>query len=378
LSRILINGVKSTTGGGKSILKNILSLLKTSSPKNDYYVLTPDKYEYEMYSCDYIHVVEINRFFKYNAMFPLLYYFVLPRLLKNLRVDVIFNLGDIIIPSRIPQVYLFDWAFAIYPESDAWKRLGLKSLIYVKVKLYLFKKHIKYVTNIIAQTDVAKKRLETIFHFKNIKVVPNAVSIENLHPQSKIDFDLPDGIKLLYLTYYYPHKNLEIFIPLAKIIKERDLNYRLIVTIDESQSAKSKAFLRNIKKNNVDDVIINIGPVKMEHVPSLYEQCQGLLIPTLLESFSGTYVESMFHKISIFTSDYDFARCICKDAAFYFDPLDIFSIINAIEYAFNNQGVRITKIAEGQRLLQELLTWEQAFVQYDNSINSSFGLGVMV
>ena len=51
-----------------------------------------------------------------------------------------------------------------------------------------------------------------------------------------------------------------------------------------------------------------------------------MILPTLLESFSATYIEAMFHGKTILTSDLDFARDVCGEAAFYFDPLNPQSI----------------------------------------------------
>jgi len=66
-------------------------------------------------------------------------------------------------------------------------------------------------------------------------------------------------------------------------------------------------------------------------VPSLYAQSDALLMPTLLESFSGTYVEAMFHKIVILTSKLDFAEDVCGESAFYFDPTSPEDILASIE-----------------------------------------------
>jgi glycosyltransferase involved in cell wall biosynthesis len=55
-----------------------------------------------------------------------------------------------------------------------------------------------------------------------------------------------------------------------------------------------------------------------------------MLFPTLLESFSGTYIEAMHFGLPIITSDLDFAHTVCGDAAIYCDPLSIKSIRDAI------------------------------------------------
>ncbi len=364
MANIFINGLNAKTGGGKSILNNYLTLLKNSNTQDNFYVLTPDKKEYEKYNCQCIEIVDISKMYKKTMLLPFVNSFILPKMIKDLNIDIIFNLADIPIPSDISQIFLFDWPYAAYPESTVWGTMDFKSSLIRRSKLYFFKKYLHHPKIVIAQTETVKKRLESIYGLKNIEVVPNAVSLENMGDGDEYDFNFPDGKKLLYLTYYYPHKNLEIFIPLAQEIKRLELDYKLITTIDTSQHTGAAKFLEDIKKFDLENIIINIGPVDMKNVPSLYRQCDGLLMPTLLESFSGTYVEAMYHQIPIFTSDIDFASGVCEEAAFYFDPFDEKSILESINYAFENDKIRKEKINAGQKVLNNLLTWEQAFEKY--------------
>lgn len=369
MARILINGLKSKTGGGKSILNNYLSLLKDSQSKDQYYVLTPNKPDYLQYAYDFVEIIDVKEIYKRNVFFPLTYHFLMPRLLRDLKIDKIFNLGDIVIPTNIPQVYLFDWPYAVYPNSIVWKTMDPKSYLERKIKLFFFKKYINYASVVIAQTETMKKKLEALYGLENVVVIPNAVSLENMDGGEYYNFELPSNkFKCLYLTYYYSHKNIEIFIPLAKKIKKEGLPFCLVVTIAPTQHKRSKLFLDAVQKECLEDTIINVGPVAMTRVPSLYAQTDALLMPTLLESFSGTYVEAMYHQKPILTSDLDFAKDVCGDAAFYFDPLNSDSILRSINIAFNNLKLRSYKIQEGTKRLNQLLTWKQVFKEYKDTV----------
>ncbi len=371
MANIFIHGVNAKTGGGKSILNNYLTLLQKSDTSHNYFILTPDKEEYEKYSSNRVKIVNIKKKYKKNIFFIILNYFILPRKLRQLNIDVVFNLSDVAIPVKVPQIYLFDWSYAIYSDRLIWKRMDFKSYLKRRIKLYFFKVNIKYPSVIIAQTQIAKDKLELIYGLRNIKIIPNAVSLDNVKEEYKKKFNLPEGIKLLYLTYYYPHKNIEILIPLAMEIKKKKLNFKIVTTICESQHKRAKIFLNNVRKLDIEDVIINIGPVDMKFVPSIYRQCDGLLMPTLLESFSGTYVEAMYHNMPIFTSDIDFAHDVCGEAAFYFNPLDVGSILGKIEEAYSDSGFREQKVAAGDKRLKQFLSWEQVFKQYQKILEIS-------
>lgn len=371
MSVILINGINAKSGGGGSILKNYIEQLANSELEHTYFVLVPNVNQFKNYQSTHIKIVSTPSFYSNTILAPFVYEFFLNRIIKKLNCDLIFNLGDLIINSDVNQVYLFDWSYAVYTDHEIWSQMDFMSWINRKLKLFMINRRINQLTSIIAQTSVVKKRLEEQFELKNISVVPNAVSFENLDSENELIWKVPNGIKLLYLTYYYPHKNIEILIPLAKLIKKRKLDYKLIITIEECQHPGAKNILDEIKNLSLDDVIVNIGFVESQFVPNIYRECDGLLMPTLLESFSGTYVEAMYHKLPIFTSDYDFATGVCGDAACYFDPKDEYSILNSLEVTFNSKELMKEKIIAGQSTLAEMLSWKDTFPLYQRIIEKA-------
>ncbi|HPL67771.1 MAG TPA: glycosyltransferase [Smithellaceae bacterium] len=371
MANFLINGLKSKTGGGKSILNNYLGLLKNSHSTNKFLILTPNVEDYKKYACDFVKILNVKSIYKKNIFFPFTNHFLMPKLLKDLNIDVIFNLGDIVIPTNIPQVYLFDWSYAVYPDSIVWNHMDAWSYCERKIKLHFFKKYINRANVVIAQTKTIKIKLEALYSLRNVVVIPNAVSLENMNGGEDYNFELPkDKFKCLYLTYYYSNKNIEIFVPLAKKIQKEDLPFCLVVTIAPTQHKRSKQFLDTVKKEHLTDTIINVGPVAMSRVPSLYAQTDALLMPSLLESFSGTYVEAMFHGKPILTSDMDFAVDVCGDSAFYFNPSDANSILDTISKTFEDVETRKRKILAGRHRLKQFMTWSEAFDKYQEILDS--------
>jgi len=372
LKRVLLNGLNSTTGGGKSILDNYLSLLEESDNNDTYFVLVSDAEEYQRFSNNHVEVVDIKWFFKISFLFPITYKYVLPRLIKSLRIDVIFNLADIPIPiSGVRQVFLFDWPYAVYPESSVWKSMDLKSFVVRKVKLKFFSYYLKYITVMIAQTETIKNRLIRLYGARDIIVVPNAVTLEHSNTENYFNFSMPKGKLLLCLSHYYPHKNFEIFIPLAKAIKRLALDYKIIVTIEASHHQKAKEFLKQVKHFGLSDIIYNVGVVEMGDVPSLFQQCDALLMPTLLETYCLPYVEAMQNRRLIITSDMDFSRDVCGDAGIYFDPLDHRSILESIESIFSNGPLRELKLTKGEMRLRALNSWPTVVNKYINILGGS-------
>ena len=169
---------------------------------------------------------------------------------------------------------------------------------------------------------------------------------------------------MLSLSNYYSHKNLEVLIDVAELIRSKSLDIKIILTIDSAQGKGARHLIESIVDRKLDEIIVNVGSVPMSLVPSLYRQTDALLLPTLLESFSGTYVEAMFHGIPIFTSEFDFAFDVCQDAAFYFDPLNPHDILKVIVHAIDNRELIVEKIAAGRSRLATMPDWNRAFDAY--------------
>ena len=176
---------------------------------------------------------------------------------------------------------------------------------------------------------------------------------------------IPDGCcALLCLTRYYPHKNLEVLLDVGRKIRESGAPFVILLTVSRSEGKAAGALLDAIGRGGLSDVLINLGTVPVEEVAALHAACGGLLMPTVLESFSGTYVESMYYERPVFTSDRDFARDVCGDVAWYFDPHDAANILEVVQQAFADQAEMRQRVAEGSKRSHEFPSWSEVTEQY--------------
>lgn len=372
MANILINGLKAKEGGGRGILSGYLSLLHAAATQDRYFVLTPDRSQYAHLEAAHLTVIDIPRPFKNNVLFPILYFIVFQRLLQRYRIDFIFNFGDIIIPTRVRQVYLFDWAYAVYPESTLWRSMRWKDWLVRKTKVWMIRRYIDRPDTVIAQTRNIKNRLEKLFHLRNVVVIPNAVSFQAPPATDVQQFDLPgDRFKMLVLANYAPHKNFGVLLEVGKIIQARKLPYCIVTTLAEDPGQPGEEFRRAVRERRLEDVIRNLGRITPEQVPLAYAQCDALLSPTLLESYGLTYVEAMHFGRTILTSDFDFAHDVCGEAAFYFDPFRAESVLEAMESAYRQPELRVEKIRHGTCKVQQLLTWPEVFARYQGLLWSA-------
>lgn len=368
--RIAINGINSKIGGGRTILFDYMKHLNRQESGNRYFLLTTNPGDFDWISNDKITVVEFPTYYGNMIFAPVIYEFIINNCLEKKEIDVVFNFGDLIINTKVSQIYLFDWSYALYPNSIIWKRMGWYDRFIRKIKLHLIKIRLHHPTVVIAQTQVVKESLENLYGLTNsVKVVPNSISLVNVQSVHVRKPVLPSGTRLLCLTHYYPNKNLEVCLPLAERIRDAGYDYKIIMTIDEIQHPKAVELLRNIQDKGLNEIIINVGSVPIADVPSLYKACHALLLPTLLESFSATYVEAMFHGIPIFTSNLDFARGVCGDAACYFDPLDPDDILRTLNEVFDDSHRVDSLVETGRDVLSNLPGPVQVFYSYQKILN---------
>jgi glycosyltransferase involved in cell wall biosynthesis len=370
VAHILINGISAKSSGGQSILTNFLTMLNSRGSAHDFTVIVPNNASYEEHVGPRVRLLPMPRLSK-TVLLPAVNALVLPRLIRYGGYDLVLNLADIPIPTETRQVFLFDWSYAAYPESIAWQRAGCADSIKRRSKLHLFRRYLHFVDIMIAQGPAIRDRLQRLYGMTQLRVIPNAVALDNLSAGESHDFALGAGFKLLCLSQYYSHKNLEVLIDVAELIRERSIDLKIILTIEAAQGPGASCLIEAIADRNLGSIIVNVGPVPMRHVPSLYQQTDALLLPTLLESFSGTYVEAMFHGKPIFTSGYEFAVDVCQDAAFYFDPLNAHDILRVILQAIENPEATAHKIATGRKRLDILPDWAQAFDAYIALIDST-------
>jgi len=253
---------------------------------------------------------------------------------------------------KSPIIGGFNMAHFIYPESPFFRQISLKKRIYWKIMRNIHLYFYNRLDAILVQTNDVKNRLEkALSSGAPIYVVSNTVNGYFLNlsvHQNKLPPKQPGEIRLLTVSSYYPHKNLDIIKPVVRLLEEKGyFSFRFVLTLpddkfqEEFGAAGSK-------------MILNVGPVPIKECPSLYSECDFMFLPTLLECFSASYVEAMIMRKPILTSDMSFARTICQDAAAYFDPMEPEDITDKLVSLSGDPEKQDLLISNGNRIIQSI------------------------
>jgi glycosyltransferase involved in cell wall biosynthesis len=245
---------------------------------------------------------------------------------------------------------MFDWIGSFKPV--------LREFLSAIYKMYFF----RWADHWIFQTEVARigftKRM--CVSFEKTSVVSNACGTHYK------DLGYPniasDNEKLIIFvpSAGFFHKNLKIIPLVAFKLKElmringieKEVEFQLTI---HSDSELWKDIISLSKKYFVQDNVKNIGPFAVVDGPKLYQESIAVFLPTLLETFSGVFVESFATKTPLVVSDRDFARDICKDGALYFDPKSSTDAANKLyEVITMNLGERNSLLKKGIQVLNDL------------------------
>lgn len=323
-------------GGGLSVGRNLIAAFGRVAPQHHYLLVVPSGAYDEVCAG-----VPNHRRIEYRRRAGLwarwrFDVFRLPGIIRDFRPGVILCLGNrgLDIPS-CPQAILCHDAHLFYPARHFSGELLRKKLVkrYHKRRLRC---DLRRVSLLLCQTEVAEKRMRETFAYEGpTAIVPNAVSRWAMVDEGVVRVPEPlapfaDRWRLLCLTRYCAHKNLEAIVRVFERFREALRDTIVFLTIGEEDHPHARRLLRSIRQKGLEDCIRNVGPLRQAELAGYYRHCDGLLLPTLLESFSATYVEAMNFGCPILTSDLDFARAVCADAAMYFDPWNPESIKDAI------------------------------------------------
>lgn len=253
----------------------------------------------------------------------------------------------------------------IYRSSPYFKIISLKDRVVLKLKEFFhildFKKNSDIlITENPDVTDRISERLN-----KRVYTVTNNYNQIFDAPQSWSQIKLPpfDGDYLLTVSANYPHKNLKVIPEVISTLDQRGIKkFKFVVTLNENELSTDP---------EINKYIIYLGKVSINQCPYLYKQSKYMFLPTLLECFSASYAEAMKMEKIILTSDLDFARGICRDAAIYFNPLDPNDIVDKLLDIDKNKELQEVILKNGLKRLEEFDTSKQRAQKYLEIITSA-------
>lgn len=170
--------------------------------------------------------------------------------------------------------------------------------------------------------------------------------------QRKVCLDPFQGTTLLTISSTAPHKNLGIMVPVADCLERKcpDFDFRFVLTCQEPPFPIPERLRRHF---------VFVGTVDISECPHLYEQADVMFMPTLMECFTATYPEAMRMEVPIVTTDLEFARDLCGEAACYYSAVDAQAAACAIFRVAKDKAYAQQLIIAGKEQLKQFDNYHQ-------------------
>jgi glycosyltransferase involved in cell wall biosynthesis len=350
--RIVILAHNLRFAGGRSVGVNVITALARVADEHDYLLFLPRGLGYEALpkptrsECLFV----ARKFGPISQM--AFERSELPRRVAEFGPDVVWGLGNFGLPHPpCRQAVLFHKAHFLYPWKNRRGEPLKNRLVNWAIKRRLARS-LPATQLVLCQTEVTARRFPQCFRYTGrIALMPNAVSeatkAGDVQERPPVFGRLRGKFVLFCLTSYYTHKNLESLIEIYRRWRRELRDTAVVFTVSPAGGRRARAFLHSIERYGLHDHLVNVGPVTQSELPGYFAASASLILPTILESFSATYIEAMQYDCPILTSDLDFARVVCGDAALYFDPFSPESIRDAILKLQSSPDLRAKLVARG-------------------------------
>lgn len=295
---------------------------------------------------------------------------------KTIRPDVVFTFfGPAYVNFTAPHLCGVADGWVTHGDRWAWRTIqgtsdALRLLGAILYKAFMFKKADAWVTESAAAKNGLIKRLR--IRRENITIVQNSCASHYLSNEVPVRIPSADtSLRILCLSAYYRHKNLELVPVVARELAELspNLRFEFVMTLGAEGDGLGR-IISKAKTLGVEQHLVNVGPVPVRQGPDLYQSCHLLFLPSVLETFSANYPEAMAMGLPIITTNLEFAREVCGNAALYFEPMNARDAARAITQAYQNATLWQALIAEGKNILHNLPTQERKYELYKSCLYS--------
>ena len=341
----LINASNLKAGGGIQVTQSICDQLK-KFPQHSFFVVLSSFIDDS--SIEYGENSKVYKYTINNSISTLLLGrdAFLDNLVAENRIDAVLTVFG---PSRwvpkVPHLSGFARAHLVLKDSPYIKGLGWKEKMIYKIWEWSFKKSSRiyytenqYISGMLPKV-LGDVKVYTVTNYYN-QVFDHSELWSHDHEIGEFD-----GTTCLTVSTCYPHKNFGIIIDLIRYLRRvhRDFKIRFVLTFSEKEM---------IVPEDVKDNIVFVGKVDVSECPNLYEQCDIMFMPSLLECFTATYPEAMRMGKPIVTTDLEFAKGLCGDSACYYSAVDVKSAAEAIYKVATDKDYAKQLVMNGKKQLK--------------------------
>ncbi|PCD87711.1 glycosyltransferase [Vibrio mediterranei] len=285
--------------------------------------------------------------------------------------DVVFTVfGPFYLPLRTKKhICGFAQPWIAYPKNDVYPKMNFPTKLQYKAKYLLQSLFFRtYDLLVVEQEHVKIALVDQGYNKDNIRVVSNCVSSVYDTPSewARIE-ELPEpnskSLTLGFIGRAYLHKNVSILKDVQSLLCDKyNIHVSFLLTLKSCE----------MRQHGLEGVpgFYSVGAITVEQCPSFYNAIDALVFPSLLECFSASPIEAMKMSTPVFASNYPFITEVCRENAYYFDPLDADSIAKSIYGAYIHSEGMISKRNNALEMVNKMPTARDRALEFFSLITS--------
>lgn len=323
--RVLINALSAKGGGGQVYLENLFKHFDGDSNLK-IWIICPDTLAIpEKPNMERIQV----RWPTNNPFLRLPWeVYCLPRLLKRLKIDVLFCPGGFVYTdvAKTCQVAVTFQNLMAFNKQERKRYTKLKYRLKYWLFEKLFKKSLRRAQNIIFISEYSKNVIKqhVVLEAKNCAVIPHGLSAsfrEQLDRKKEKPSWLLQNDYLLYVSefrgFYKNHKELVQGYALLK--KEKGIKEKLVF-LGAHENLYGQCIKEEIKKLGLVDDVLMYDKISWHEIPAVYHNAKVNIFASSCETCSNIVLEALGAGKPLLLSNVPPMPEFGKDAAVYFDP----------------------------------------------------------
>lgn len=187
-------------------------------------------------------------------------------------------------------------------------------------------------------------------------LLQNALGESFFAQSAALNIPVNDLRKVFVPSAYYSHKNLEIIFEICKslISSNKKQDFQFITT-----APQDSVFSKRISELGLEGMIHNIGPYTYNDAHRLYSESDAVFIPSILETFSTSYLEAIAMTKPLIVADRPFSHEVCGKYAHYYSPLSPVDAVKALNVAVASE----VDLVERQSIISRYGSQEERFAK---------------
>lgn len=332
MTRIFLNGLGASAGGGLTYLTNVLPHLANAGVHTT--VAAGRQFQSGL-KADAIRFLPpfpdaspVKRFWIEQTQ--------LQRSILDCGADVLISAGNFALKnSPVPQILLSRNSLytCSYFFRDLLRRGEYGLWADTRLKAALAKRSVGWADRTVAPSASFAREIEQ-WTGRTVNVIHHGFDREifcedRSGPGKSLEAQLQStrgSFRILLVSHYNYYRNFEtVFRAIARLKESSALPVRLFLTCELTRRKTLGAYdpsaaAELIRTLGISSHVVQLGTVPYEKLHHLYRACDVMVTAAYTETFAHPLLEAMATDLPILASDIPVHREICRDAASYFSP----------------------------------------------------------